>query len=414
MKKHGKALGLLLAAALTLTACGGQDNTPEETTQTAAEATAQQETGSEAAETEAASTETAAADEDVDGVLIVDHEEELQYAQLFTMTHYKGGYKSFTTKGGDGESTWLIVPEGKSVPADLEENVKIIQQPVDRIRCDSGTASVINAFGGMEHVATLNTDVDELEVQEVRERMESGALTYSGSYDEPDYEMITAADVDLVIESGMLDTVPEVKDKYAELEIPCYVSYNSKEVHPLAHSEWAKVHGAVLGMWDEANAYFDEQVAKVEAVTDAVDEEETKKTVAVVYFSTDGAKVYARRGGDYIAAMVDLAGGDYIMSDFEPDKTGVGTLTMEDFYALCKDADYVINLNMAAKLYTMEELLDYVPIMEDFKAVQDGNVYIARNRFSQFTFDNASIIEDLNTILKDSSIEDTTYFDKMK
>lgn len=408
MKKQLKGLTLLLTAVLTLTACGAQNTVQGESTQVSSEVSTESTENKTEEVTESANEH---ADEDVDGVLIVDHEEELQYAQSFTLTHYKGGYKSFNIIGGQEDYTWLIVPDGKAVPEDLDDHVVIIQQPIDRIRCDSGTAAVINAFGGLDHVATVNTNMDGFEIQDIIDRMESGEITYSGSYKEPDYEMVTAADTQLVIDTNMLDSCPEVKDKYTELGIPYFVTRNSKEVHPLGHTEWAKVYGAVLGMWDEANTYFENQVTKVESVSNA---EETGKTVAVVYFSTDGTKVYARRGGDYMAAMVELAGGDYVMADFEPEETGVGTITMEDFYALCKDADYLINLNMAAKLYTMDELLDYVPIMADFKSVQDGNVYVARNRFSQFTFDNASIIENLNTILNDSSIEDTEYFDKMK
>lgn len=54
-------------------------------------------------------------DDDVDGKLIVDHEEELQYAQFFMLTHYKGGYKSFTIIGGQEDYEWLVVPEGEKI-----------------------------------------------------------------------------------------------------------------------------------------------------------------------------------------------------------------------------------------------------------------------------------------------------------
>lgn len=363
------------------------------------------------AETEGETVEAEVSDEDVDGELIVDHEEELQYAQFFTLTHYKGGYKSFTIPDGQENYEWLIVPEGKSVPENLDDNVVVLQQPIDRIRCDSGTAAMLAAFGGLDRVATLNTDIDGLEVKALKDRMEAGDMSYSGSYKEPDYEMVTAEDIQLVIDTNMLDSCPEVKEKYEELGIPYFVIRNSKEVHPLGHTEWAKLYGAVLGLWDEANAYYDAQAEKVASVSG---NEDTGVTVAVVYFSQDGTKVYARRGGDYMATMVDLAGGEYIMADFEPEETGVGTITTEEFYSLCMEADYLINLNMAAKLYTMDELLEYVPLLADFKAVKDGNVYMACNRFSQFTYDNGSIIKDLNTILTDSTVEETTYFSKMK
>lgn len=418
MKTIRKAISVLLLVILVLsafTACGKKGTEKKESAEASSEIpekTSEDQEPAKSQEPEAGQEPAAeAGDDDVDGELILDHEEELEYAQFFTLTHYKGGYKSFTIIGGQEDYEWLIVPEGKSVPEDLPDHVVVLQQPIDKIRCDSGTAGIIAAFGGLDHVSSVNTEQENWAIDAVRERMEAGDIVFSGKYKEPDYETITAAGTQLVIETNMLDSNPEVKEKYEELGIPFFVTRNSKEVHPLGHSEWAKVYGAVLGMWEEANAYFEDQIEKVEKVTT---DEKLGKTVALVYFSLDGTKVYARRGGDHMATMAELAGGEYIMADFEPEETGVGTITNEDFYAMCKDADYLINLNMAAKLYTMEELLDYVPVMEDFKAVKEGNVYMACERFSQFMYDNASIITDLNTILKDPSVEETTYFSKMK
>lgn len=409
-KKMKKIAALILAFCMTLTlaACAqstSADNVPAQT------AAATPQAAPEAIPEATPEATPEVSDEEVDGELILDHEEEIQYAQEFTLTHYKGGYKSFTIpKGQEGNWVYLIVPEGKSVPADLEENVVVLQQPIDKIRCDSGTAAMFAAFGGLDHVSTLNTEVGKIAIDAVIKKMESGEIKYSGAYKEPDYEMVTAEGTELVIDTAMLDGYPETKDQYTALGIPFFVTRNSKEVHPLGHSEWAKVYGAVVGMWDEAVAYFEEQVAKVDAVSAA---ERVEKKVAAVYFSGDGDKVYARRGGDYIAKMVDLAGADYIMADYEPDQTGVATITNEAFYSMCIDADIVIYLNMAAKLYTMDELLEFFPLMKDFKAVKEGNVYVARNSFTQYTYDNASVIEDMNTIFNDPTA-DTFFFTKMK
>lgn len=392
-----RATALLLAVLMALSllsACGSnKDNTNNVDTDTT-----QTET-------------TKPAEDDVDGELIVDHDEDLQYAKFFTMTHYKGGYISFQIIGGQ-EDDWiyLIVPEGKSVPADLGDEYVVLQQPMDKIRCDSGTAAVIAAFGGLDHVATINTELSGIAVESVAAKMESGDIKFSGSYKEPDYEILTAEETQLVIDTNMLDSLPEVKEKYNELGIPFFVTRNSKEVHPLGHVEWAKVYGAILGMWDEANAYFEEQVKLIDSVSNL---EDTGKTVAMAYFSSDGTKVYARRGGDHYAAMIDMAGGNYAMAGFDPEDTGVATITLEDFFSLCSEADIFINMNMAAKLYTMDEMLEFVPIMKDFKAVKEGNVYACREKFSQFSFDNAAIITDMHTIMTDSTA-DTTYFTKMK
>lgn len=412
MKKKMTSLAALLLALLMslslLSACGGNDS--KQGTDGPAPAGDTNKTDEPAPAP--AESSTAVSDDDVDGELIVDHEEELQYAQEFSMTHYKGGYISFRILGGEHEEkVYLVVPEGKTVPAGLGEEYVVLQQPVTNLRCCSGSASTISAFGGLDRVNSLGTDADGVAIPALLEAFENGGLVYSGSYKEPDYELILDLGTQLVIDANNLDGNPDVTEKYTELGIPYLPIRNAKEPHPLGYNEWAKVFGAVLGMWDEANAYFDAQIEMVNAVTT---DEELGKTVAIVYYSTDGTKVYARRGGDAYAAMVDLAGGEYIMKDFEPEDTGVATITMEDYFALCKDADYLINLNLAAHLYTIDELLEIAPFMEDFQSVKDGNVYVARDRISQFGFDNAGIISDMNEILKDDTLESTTYFSKMK
>lgn len=407
--KIKKTAALLLALLLCLTAlsaCGNGGSQATEAPTTTAAAQKPEETTPPAEETEAT-----VSDDDVDGELIVDHEEQLQYAQFFTMTHYKGGYISFTIIGGQEDYEWLVVPEGKSVPEGLAENVVVLQQPLNHLRCGSTAVSMIGAIGGLDHVSSISAKEDTIAVDSVIDAINAGNIVFSGTYKEPDYEAIMELGTQLVFDSNTLDASPEAKEKYEELGIPYVVLRDSKEVHPLGSAEWIKIYGAVLGLWDEANAYFNAQIEKVNAVTT---DEKLGKTVAIVYYSTDGTKVYARRGGDAYAVMVDLAGGEYIMKDYEPEETGVATITMEDYFALCKDADYLINLNLAAHLYTVDELLEIAPFMEDFKSVKDGNVYAARDRISQFSFDHAGIIADMNTILKDSTVESTTYFSKMK
>ncbi len=352
----------------------------------------------------------AAASGDVDGELIVDHEEQLQYAQQFTMTHYKGGYISFRILGGEHEDrVYLVVPEGKTVPAGLGEEYVVLQQPVTNLRCCSGSASTISAFGGLDRVSSLATDVSGVAIPALVDAYEAGKLVYSGSYKEPDYELILDLDTQLVIDANNLDGQPDVTEKYTELGIPYLPIRNAKEPHPLGYNEWAKVFGAVLGMWDEANAYFEDCVNRVEALSSL---EQSDKSVLMLYFSSDGSKVYVPRGGDSWGKLVELAGGVNGAADYEPGKTGTGTISTEDFYAMFRDVDYIVNMNMAAKLWTLDELLEHEPLLKDFKAVADDHVYICIDRIYQFNYDFAGMISDMNTILSDDSVTETTYFYK--
>ena len=85
-----------------------------------------------------------------------------------------------------------------------------------------------------------------------------------------------------------------------------------------------------------------------------------------------------RKSNDYLATMIELAGGRYIFPDLmdSGNASSAVTLTMEEFYASAKDADYLIyNATIDAPLYSVEDLLDKSALFEDFKAVQEDKVW---------------------------------------
>lgn len=352
-----------------------------------------------------------AAEEDVDGELVLDHEEELQYATEFKLTNYKGGYKKFTVAYHD-DKEFLIVPEGKKVPENLEGNVVVLQQPIDKITMNStGMVSLIDAIGGLDHIATVGTEAKGWYLENVVNKLESGDIKYSGNYKEPDFEMLTAEGIQLEVDTTMAAGNPDILAKYDELGIPYFIESSSKEGSPLGRVEWVKLFGALMGLEDEAKSYFDEQVKKVEAVTSA---DKTDKTVAMFYISSGSDKVYARNGGDYMAAMIGMAGGNYIMADVEPEKTGNSATTFEDVYSRCVDADYVFYVNFALKYESLDDMVAYNPLFGDFKAVKEGNVYVTSPDFTQSTAAIAGIIEDMHAVLNDSSVETTHSLIKLK
>ena len=73
--------------------------------------------------------------------------------------------------------------------------------------------------------------------------------------------MITANNIQLQVDTTMVNSYPEVLEKYTELGIPYIVETSSKEDHPLGRVEWVKLWGIICDMEEEANAYFEEQKA---------------------------------------------------------------------------------------------------------------------------------------------------------
>ena len=245
----------------------------------------------------------------------------------------------------------------------------------------------------------------------VIEKMEKGDILFSGHYKQPDYEMLLENNIQLQIDTSMLASVPDVMAKYDELGIPYFIESSSKEGHPLGRVEWVKLFGLLMDKEEEAKAYFEKQVEMVEAVTKA---EKTDKTVAMFYIASSSDKVYARNGGDYNAKMIEMAGGNYILADMEPNKTGNTSITFEDLYAKCIDADYIFFVNFALKFNELDEMLEYNPLFADFKAVKDGTIYITSPNFTQSTAVLGTIIDDMHTVLTNPEVEVTNSLIKLK
>ncbi len=71
-----------------------------------------------------------------------------------------------------------------------------------------------------------------------------------------------------------------------------------------------------------------------------------------------------RKGGDYVAQMIEMAGGDYVFAGLTDNGNNLSTmnLPLEDFYAGAKDADVLLyNSTIEGVVHTTEELVDKMP-----------------------------------------------------
>lgn len=393
MKHTKKILALLLAMVMLLgmVACGGNNSTTNNKTPENETTANSDNSGSTIPDNGNANTET---EEDYNGKLVSEGMMKLEYAERFSIELFKGGYRMISA--GTGGYKYLIVPEGMKVPENLEDGVYVLQMPINKVyMASTGIMSLIDAIGALDFVPLVGTDVKGWYLPNVIAAMENGSIAFGGKYSEPDFELMAANEIQLHVNTTMIDSKPEVLEKFEELGIPSLVEDSSKEGHPLARVEWVKLFGVLFDMEEEANAYFEAQKALVESAT--VDP--LGKTVAMGYVSSDGTKCYARNGGDYYAQMIGLAGGTYVCADMEPEKGGNSNMTFEEWYAIFKDADYLFYMNFAAKFYSIEEMIASNPLFADFKAVQNGNVWITSPDFTQSTAAIASIVVDMNTIL---------------
>ena len=323
---------------------------------------------------------------------------DLDFATQFSVEYYEGGYKLITL--GD-ESRFLVVPEGASLPDDLDADVTPLYQPIRNIYLAATSAMCLfDALDRLDVIRLSGTKEDGWYVENARTAMREGRILYAGKYSEPDYELLLEQNTPLAVESLMIGHASEVKAQLERLGIAVLTDQSSNETHPLGRAEWIRLYGALLNEEQKADEIFSEQVRLLNEVQG---ESETGKTVAFFYIGTTG-RVVARRTGDYVSKMIGLAGGRYVFSDLgDPDaKTSTVTLEMETFYAAAKDADILIyNATIAESLSTLEELLEKHELLREFKAVQNGQVWCTTRSMYQETTALGEMIRSLHRIFSD-------------
>lgn len=330
----------------------------------------------------------------------------LSYAECFSIDRCEGGYSVISVS--DGEK-YLIVPDGKDIPEDIPEDMKIINAPVKNIYLAATSAmGLFDALGEGSAVGFTGTDSDGWYIEYAKKALENGDMLYAGKYREPDYELLLSEGCTLSVQSTMINHAPEVKEKLEELGITVFTDMSSYESHPLGRSEWIKVYGEMTGKAEEAKRLFDEQAAMLDEISGY---EPAGKTV-VYFYITDSGQAVTRRSGDYISKMIELAGGENAFRNLGNDSSSSSvTMEMEQFYITAKDADYIIyNSTIGGEIVSVEDIIAKNPLVADFKAVKNGNLWCTRNNLFQDSLRLGRVIRDFHSVFTGSTEDDPPEF----
>ena len=337
--------------------------------------------------------------------LVFDHACPLDYATQFTADCYEGGYTMLTlTESGE---QFLVTPEDAAAVEGLPESVTVLRQPIRNIYLVSTSVmDLFLALDGLDSVTLSGTQAEGWYLDEARAAMEAGRIAYAGKYSAPDYETILASGCGLAIENTMIYHTPEVKEQLEKFGIPVLVERSSYETDPLARMEWVKLYGILLGKQQEAEQLFDTQVQRVAPLEN---QQPTGKTVA--FFSiTSNNLVTVRKGSDYVARMIEMAGGSYVFADLTDSGNNLATinLSLEDFYAGAKDADVLLyNSTIEGSIASTEQLVEKCPLLAQFKAVQNGNVWCTAQSLFQQSMELPDLILDMNRVFTEGTPADS-------
>ena len=332
---------------------------------------------------------------------------ELKYADKFAIDRYNDGYSLISTADGN---KYLLVPENADVP-EVDGNIKIIQKPVENIYlAATAVMDLFDSLGKGDAIAFSSTKEENWYIDYAKTAMENGDMVYAGKYNEPDYELLLSEGCNLTIQSTMIGHAPDVREKLEELGMTVFIDNSSYESHPLGRSEWIKVYAEMLDESEKAEKLFDEQAKYLENIKT---NDGDKKSVVFFYIS-DSGQIVTRKPGDYVTKMIELAGGENILSDLGDDSaTSTVHMEPEEFYTSAKDADLIIyNSTISGELNSMDELLSKYALLSDFKAVKNGDVWCTRNNLFQETMKLGAVISDFNKALTGN--EDTVYLYKLE
>lgn len=330
---------------------------------------------------------------------------ELQYAKNFSIDYYEGGYEMLSTMDG---TKLLIVPQNKGIPSGLEKDVIVMKQPVQNLYLVASSA--MDMFDKLDAVDTIRFSGQKEEnwyVEAAKKAMQDGTMTYAGKYNKPDYELLVSNACSLAIENTMITHTPEVIEMLKQFGIPTIIEYSSYESHPLGRVEWIKFFGALTGREEQAERLFEEQVSILKQVEQV---EKTNKTAAFFYITSNGL-VQVRQSTDYVPKMIELAGGNYVFKNLGGEtRRSTISIQMEEFYNGAKDADFIIyNSSIDGGVASIKELIDKCPVLEDFKAVKENQVWCTTNDMYQQSMSIGAMIEDLHEMLQGESDENMKY-----
>ena len=383
MRKHKKITALLTAVCILMLGLAGCGGSGEDTGRSGAP--------------------------DISG-LTYESEMQLQRATEFSIYSYEGGYDLIDIHEGD---KFLLVPEGSEAPENVPEDIIVLQKPVDRIYlAATATMAMFCSCDALDHIRMSSIKENDWSFDEPREAMENGDIIYAGKYSAPDYETLFDEECDLALESTMIDHTPEVKEMIGKLDVPVMIDRSSYEEDPMGRAEWIRLYGVLTDHQKEADAFFQEQMQKLQALDDF---ENTEKTVAFFYVTSDN-KVVARKSTDYIPKMIDIAGARYAFKDLDDDSNRTSTdMSTETFYESAADADYIIyNGSIDSSVKTMADLLEKDPIMKEMKAVKEDNCWVTGSSMYQRTDIVADMILDFHKLFTEEDPADLKYIEKLK
>ena len=104
----------------------------------------------------------------------------LNYAECFNVYYCTDGYKLLDVKDG---AQYLLVPDGKEAPDDLDSDVIVIHQPLERIyMAATSPMALFDAIDSLDTIRLSGETADNWYVQDAVDAMNAGTMIFAGQF----------------------------------------------------------------------------------------------------------------------------------------------------------------------------------------------------------------------------------------
>ena len=175
--------------------------------------------------------------------------------EFYTLTRYEGTEKLYM----GNVVKYLIVPEGAVIPAGLDKDVIVINQPVESAYVASTDAlNILDKLDLTDKVTALGMEKEDCTVDSLTAALEDGSVTFAGKDEDTDYKALVKSQCGIsILSSDILPTeeadteakenlLKDSAEKYSTLKIPFIVDRSADEKDDNAKAEWEKAYEAIF------------------------------------------------------------------------------------------------------------------------------------------------------------------------
>ena len=154
---------------------------------------------------------------------------------------------------------YLIVPEGAVIPAGLDKDVIVINQPVESAYVASTDAlNILDKLDLTDNVTALGMEKEDCTVDSLTAALEDGSVTFAGKDEDTDYKALVKSQCGIsILSSDILPTeeadteakenlLKDSAEKNSTLKIPFIVDRSADEKDANAKAEWEKAYEAIF------------------------------------------------------------------------------------------------------------------------------------------------------------------------